>query len=320
MFPIECGLAQFPRFVRDANFDNDKGQQLPPTFRDCDPDPEGIRFGHVLHELTATLTTSEKKLFSSTPKSVDVTRALNLVKAPQKREKISDETPAPIDVGWYRSNGDFFPIETPHFSIRVAMGLSKPNHVSSPNADFTIRIQFPSIAQIGQPIPVSINLLQDTELLPDSALQPGVLLRRLSLQLQTVTLVRGSYGKALADTQRDTHCWDSTQTVLSCVFGQALKLTGDVLDLRDFADLMIEPNVVPSFKTFNVARQYYLSATFVIVASGKTSQPTSTERSLIVITGKENADTVGGEASGSRNTESSGSVMEEQLPAYEAQS
>ena len=39
--------------------------------------------------------------------------------------------------------------------------------------------------------------------------------------------------------------------------------------LKNFADMRLEAEVTPSSKTFNIARQVYLSAIVVLVASGK---------------------------------------------------
>ena len=343
MVPLDCALAQSSRFVKDSNFDDDKDQRLPPSFKDHDPDPDAVYYGNILHELIATFTSSKNKLFSSSPKVLEKRYSLDLVQVPAAKIPSEPVTSSANDVSWYRSDGDFFPIQTHSTGFRAAVGLSKPQSKPSPDADFTVRFQFPSTAQIGQPLLVSVAVLQEanSKSYPSPSSLPEILLRRATFHLQTFTLVRGTYGKALEDLRRDTHSWDKSQIVLNCVFGQPIKLTtptpkssstrdaavaASITDLRHFADLTFEPKegeaaVMPSVKTFNVSRVYYLSATFMIVVDGKTSQPVTSGRSRLAVIGREADDIRGSATRDTGNAHPLGTVVdvEEQLPAYVAQ-
>lgn len=297
----------------------------------------------ILRELIATLTSSKHKLFSSSPKVFEKRYSLNVVQSPADKIPSEPVTPSTTDVSWYRTDSEFFPIQTHSMGFRAAVDLFKPQSRPSPDADFTVRFQCPSTAQISQPLPVCVAVLQksnsQSKTSPHSL--PEILLRRVTFHLQIVILVRGTYGKALEDTRRDTHSCDKSQTVLNCVLGQPIKLTtpttkssstrdaavaASAKDLLQAADLTFEPKegemaVMPSFKTFNVSRVYYLSATFMIVMDGKTSQPVTTERSLIAVIGREND---GIRSPAARDTDYARPLRsivdtEEQLPAYVAQ-
>lgn len=133
------------------NPDDGKDQQLPPSFKDHDPDPDGICFGEILHELLARLTTSKKKLFSSAPRILGAKRSICLLLIP--RPSVPRQTLATTDVRWYHRNSDIFPIEPPRVGLQVVVGLTKPTSLPPPNIDSIIRFLFLSPAQNGQPIP-----------------------------------------------------------------------------------------------------------------------------------------------------------------------
>lgn len=57
----------------------------------------------------------------------------------------------------------------------------------------------------------------------------------------------------------------------------------------------------------------------MIMAYGRMSQPTKTQRSLVAITGREYGVAIGGETIGTGSTRWSGAIVDEQLPACDAQ-
>ena len=162
----------------DSDFEDGKDWSLPPTFKDSDLDPEGVRYSLVSRELAAILLLHKKTMFSSAHKIVQIARILKDIRPEVVRMKTtSEDISSSKDVGWFRINNDIFPTDARANVLRASPNVANPLKASMPEAEFIIRIHF----QTDQLLPLSMNLLQDTQS-SCSALSPEILLRRLSLQ------------------------------------------------------------------------------------------------------------------------------------------
>lgn len=148
-------------------------------------------------------------------------------------------------------------------TIKERLKLKPPSTEHLPKAVFTIRVQTPSAAVIGQPLPLLLHIVFD----PNASTVPPPIyhVKRVSIHLCEETYIAGLKRAGETESVR----WTQEITLREKEFDAKRPRFEGHLDLRDGMDTTIPHDVTPTFKTFNIARTYSLKVYVRLECCGK---------------------------------------------------
>lgn len=270
-FPVDCSAAQndSPYTSPLSPFNPDCNQPLPPSFTAVSDDNDPREAISIVYELQATLLLSSTTGYHS---NNSIQRLeLNLY-APRNKEQPGLECTNRVQRLTCQTL-DLLPEEQREtvkqpLRLRERLGLrSAPtNHL--PKAVFDVKLQALSSAIIGEALPIFLHIEYDLE---SSTIQtpPTVHLRKVAVWLRedTSMLVPNVFAAA---GEKELARWFKASRIAARDFDKESTLVNGVLDIRNIMDLRLKDDLIPTLKTFNIARSYDTKTNVVLECAGKT--------------------------------------------------
>ena len=148
-------------------------------------------------------------------------------------------------------------------TIKERLKLKPPSIEHLPKAVFEIRIQTPSAATIGQPLPLMLHIGYN---LDASTVPPPIFhLRRVTIHLCEETSI---WGLRRAGEHESTR-WTKEIMLQGKEFETSRPRVEGHLDIRRVMDTIVNHDLSPTFKTFNIARTYSLKVFVRLECAGK---------------------------------------------------
>ena len=253
ILPFNCNLIETSSMSSSSLFNTDPDQPLPTSFKD-----DSVQGGScsIVYELQATLLppamdrhhtnkvcTKKVEIFVDRGRSMEqpvyifntksATFTLrSLLLLPREERELAYRPP----------------------TIKEKLKLKTPSTEHIPKAVFTIRVQTPSAAVVGQPLPLTLHIDYDAN---SSTVTPPVFhVKRVSIHLCEETYITGLKRGGQTESVR----WTQEHTIHEKRLEIKRPRIIEHLDLRTVMDTAIPHHVTPTFKTFNIARTYSLKA------------------------------------------------------------
>ena len=155
--------------------------------------------------------------------------------------------------------------ETAHrpLTIKEKLKLRPPSTEHLPKAVFKGKVQTPSAAVIGQPVPLMLHI--DYDLAASTVPPPIFHLKRVVILLCKETSISSVNRNGEHESPR--HAKEFTLQVKE--FETRRPRVEEHLDLRTVMDTAIDPNFPPTFKTFNIGRTYSLKVYISLLCASK---------------------------------------------------
>lgn len=267
-FPTDCEYSQTENFEGASLFNSDRNQPLPPSFTDTNTTDKAS----VVYELSVELLAPGFRGYYMEGSFVQK-QTLDLCTQRNVREPTLQYTLH--SKSFVHRSLEFLPAAEREFhkrpmTIGQKLGLKPPSAQHYPKASFQVTILMPSVAVIDQPLPLMLHVDHDSE--HSAAETPPIIhLKQMQVWLRAETSICGMTHKSLKLNLAKDHeqtSW-SVDSILACKsFDKAVPRVQH-LDLRKIMDLKLDPSLVPTFKTFNVARTYSLRVGARIECAGK---------------------------------------------------
>ena len=196
-------------------------------------------------------------------------------------------------------------------TIKEKLRLKLPSTKQPPKAVFTIRVQTPSDAILGQQLPLMLHVEYNEN--ASTALLPVFYLKEVSIHLREETSIwwLKSYNQEIVLQKKSFSI-------------QRPRVNGP-LDLRRVMDTIIDHDLTPTFETFNLARSYSLKASVRLECAGKERLVVGDYKPLTIHTREYDSQTIGHhEAAPVINEEETGPpppyhvAAQEAVPEYSA--
>ena len=152
-------------------------------------------------------------------------------------------------------------------SLSQKLGFRSIDTDHQPKASFTATVFVPTMAVIGQPIPLMLYINHHTEM--STVLSPIVNLTKVQVFLLIETSICSIKHKSIK-CKHDQTVWTNNVQIASKDFRVSPPQVEN-LDLREIMDLTLDPGLPPTFKSFNIARTYSLKVACTISCGGKFS-------------------------------------------------
>ena len=260
--PLDCSAFQRDSLPSSPPFNSDPNQPLPISFRDHNAQ-DGLC--SIVYELQATLVplskdgcytsegcTEKVEIRVYRPRNIEqpnfifntksatfVHRSLLLL--PREERKLAHRPP----------------------TIKERLGLTTPSVEHLPKAVFDIRVQTPSAAAIGQPLPLILHVGYNLEA---STVDPPIFhLKRITIHLCEETSI---WGLKRAGEHGSTR-WTKEVMLQEKEFDTPRLEVEGHLDIRRVMDTMVKHDLSPTFRTFNIARTYLLKVFVRLECAGK---------------------------------------------------
>ena len=148
-------------------------------------------------------------------------------------------------------------------TITERLKLKTPSIEHLPKAVFDIRVQTPSAAAIGQPLPLILHVGFNLEA---STVPPPIFhLKKITIYLCEETSI---WGLKRAGEHESTH-WTKEIMLQEKEFEISRPRVEGHLDIRRVMNTMVNHNLSPTFRTFNIARTYSLKVFVRLECAGK---------------------------------------------------
>lgn len=260
--PLDCSASQRPQFPITSFFNLDPNQPLPVSFVD-----DNVQGGScsIVYELQATLVSPLKDGYYTNEgciKKVEIS-----VYKPRRMEQ--------PDFNFNTKSASFthrslllLPREERELAdrpltIKEKLKLKPPSDEHLPKAVFTIKVQAPSAAVIGQSLPLMLHVEHDARA---STVPPPIFhLKRVTIYLCEETFI---WGLTRAGESTFTR-WTKEIMLQEKEFQTRLPRVEEHLDLRKVMDTTVHHDLAPTFKTFNTARTYSLKVFVRLECAGK---------------------------------------------------
>ena len=249
--PLDCSASQRDSVASSSYFNSDPNQPLPVSLAD-----DNIQGGScsVVYELQATLMSPPKDGYYTNEgciKKVEV-----FVFRPRSIERPSFNFNTKSATFTYRSLL-LLPREQRELAhrpltIKEKLKLKSPSIEHLPKAVFEIRVQTPSVAVIGQPLPLMLHVDYNTDV---STVPPPIFhLKRVTIHLCEETSILGFKRAGGNECTR----WTKEITLHEKEFEARKTRVEGHLDLNKVMETAVHHHLIPTFKTFNIARTYSL--------------------------------------------------------------
>ena len=263
-FPMDCSQAETENFETGPFFNIDRNQQLPASFTN----DEGFDKALIIYELKTELLVPDENGYHM-QESFFQTLSLNLHSPRTVQEPLVGFSL--ISNSFSHQSIELLPPSQRDFhrrplTMKQRLGLTSVVKDRLPKACFTATVLVPSVAVIGWPLPLMLHIDHDVE--NSTIISPPIIyLRKLQVFLRTETSICGM--KHLAMTSDfDQGGWTSSAKIVDIRFSRNLPRV-EHLDLRGIMDLNVVPDLLPTFKTFDIARTYSLRVSAIVECAEK---------------------------------------------------
>ncbi len=267
-FPTDCEHSQTENFEGTPFFDSDRSQPLPPSFTDYDL----LDKASVVYELSVELLAAGFSGYIMEGSFVQK-QVLNLYTQRNVREPSVQYVSNSKTI--IRQGLELLPPAEREFhkrpmTIAQKLGLKPMSVERYPKAAFEATILMPSVAIVDQPLPLMLHIDHNPN--HSTAASPPVIhLKQVQVWLRAETSFCGMTHKTMKlETAKD--CAQNSWTVLSVIARKDFEKASpgvEHLDLRKVVDLRLDPSLIPTFRTFNIARTYSLNVGARIECAGK---------------------------------------------------
>ena len=260
--PLNCSLLHGDFFASSQSFNSDPNQPLPISF--VDDNGQGGSCS-IVYELQATLLSPLKDGYYTTE---GCTKKVELsLYRPRRIEQPNFTFNDKCATFTYRSllllpRGERESAHRP-LTIKEKLKLKSPSTEHLPKAVFTIRVQTPSAAVIGKPLPLVLHVEYDVD--SSDVPQPIFHLKGVSIHLCEETSIWGLKRVGELESNR----WTQEITLQEKFFQIRRPRVEQHLDLRAVMDTTIRHDVTPTFKNFSIARSYSLKVFVRLECAGK---------------------------------------------------
>ena len=262
ILPLDCSASQRDSLASSSCFNSDPNQPLPISFAD-----ENVQGGScsIVYELQATLKPPTKNGYytgEGCTKNVEI--------SVYKPRNIQQPIPSynTKRAAFIHRSLILLPREERELAhrpltIKEKLKLKSPSTEHLPKAVFEIRVQTPSAAIIGHPLPLMLHV--DYNLEASTVPPPNFHLRRVTIYLCEET---SSWGLNRAG-GHDSARWTKEIPLQEKEFETRRPRVEEHLDLRKVMDTKIHHDLTPTFKTFNITRTYSLKVYVRLECAGK---------------------------------------------------
>lgn len=269
--PVDCNAVQNdgPPAPPLSVFNTDHNQPLPPSlsiFSDENTPRDAVSIVYELQAMIDSLSTT-----GSYPASCIKRLGLSLY-APRNKEQAGLECTYKIQRITCQTL-DLFPEENRELAkrplrLREKLGFrSVPtNHL--PKAVFDAKLQTLSSAIIGAPLPIFLHLDYDVG---SSTLRipPAVYLKKVAVWLREDTSMLVPKPGPVSGEQEQAG-WMKAPQLAAQDLDKGIPLVDGFLDMRKIIDLTLKDDLIPTFRTFNIARSYETKVNVTLECAGKT--------------------------------------------------
>lgn len=260
--PLHCSTSQRDPSTFSSCFNSDPNQPLPISFVN-DNVQDGS--GSIVYELQATLMSPPKDGYYTNEGCT--TKVEICVYKPRSVERPNFTFNTKSAIFTYRSllllPRDDRELAHRPLTIKEKLKLKPLSTEHLPKAVFKIRVQTPSTAIIGQPLPLMLNV--DYDLVASTVPSPIFNLKRVSIHLCKETSIWGTK----RDGGHESTRWTKEITLQEQEFETRRPRVQEHLDLRKVMDTAVYHDLTPTFKTFNIARTYSLKVYVRLECAGK---------------------------------------------------
>lgn len=270
-FPVNCNAVQNEGLPASplSLFNTDKDQPLPPSFSAFSKDSNSRDAISIVYELQATLlsrstigyrpTTCFKRLELDfyVPRSIERPG----LECTRKTQRITCQTL------------DLFPEEHRETAkrplrLREKLGLKSAPIDHLPKSVFDAKLQILSAAIIGEPLPIFLHIDYDLESSTIPA-PPAVYLKKVAVWFreETSMLVPSPFSTV---GEQELAGWMKESQLAMQDFDKERLLVNGFLDMRKIINLTMKDDLIPTFKTFNIARSYGIKVDVTLQCAGKT--------------------------------------------------
>lgn len=260
--PSNCSQSEGDLVVYSPYFNSEPNQPLPISMKDDNGQGGSCS---IVYELKATLWSPLKD--DSYTNESSTQRMEILVHRPRRTEQPTFDFNTKSAAFTYQSLL-LLPKEKRELvhrplTIKEKLKLKPPSTDHLPKAVFTIRVQTPSAAVIGQPLPLMLHV--DYDVKSSTVPRPVFHLRRVSFHLCEETSIWDLKGVGDLESSR----WTRQITLQKKEFKSQGPRVEEHLDLRNVMDTAIKRDVTPTLKTYNIARAYALKVFVGLECSGE---------------------------------------------------
>ena len=269
-FPVNCnGVQNDTSSVHvSSDFNADHDQPLPPSLSTTSGEADSRGCASIIYDLQATLLSLSKTGYHA---ATCIKRLeLNLyvprnteqpgLECVNKTQRIICQTLDLLPKGQRES------AKRP-LGLREKLGLKSVPTDHLPKAEFDAKLQTPSSAIIGQPLPIFLYVDYDLDKSTIEA-PPAVYLKRVAVWFREVTSMLVPKPSSLP-MQQEQAGWTNGVQIAAQNFDKDLPLVNGCLDMRKVVNLTLKDDLVPTMKTFNIARSYGLKVTMTLECAGK---------------------------------------------------
>ena len=262
ILPFTCDFIERSSISSSSFFNTDPNQPLPTTFKH-----DSVQGGScsIVYELTATLLSPIRDGYytndaRTTKMEVQLDRARSIE---QPVYNFNIKSAAFTHRSLLLLPREERELARRPLTIKEKLKLKTPSTEHLPKAVFTIRVQTPSAAVVGQPLPLIIHIDYDAKA---STVPPPLFhVKGVSIHLCEETYIADLKGDGESEAVR----WTQEITLHETRFEAKRPRIEERLDLRYVMDTAIPHHVTPTFKTFNIARTYSLKVYVRLASPGK---------------------------------------------------
>ena len=260
--PLDCSASQRDSTPSSPPFNPDPNQPLPTSFKDHNAQDGSCS---IVYELQASLVPSSKDGYYTSQGCIEkvevhVYRPRNIQ---QPNFIFNTKSATFVHRSLLLLPGEERKLAHRPLTIKERLGLKTPSIEHLPKAVFDIRVQTPSAATIGQPLPLILHVGYNLE---TSTVPPPIFhLKRLSIHLCEETSIWGLKRVGEHESTR----WTKEIMLQGKEFETPRPRVQGHLDLRQVMDTMVNHDLSPTFKTFNIARTYSLKVFVRLECAGK---------------------------------------------------
>ena len=269
-FPFDCNAVQHdgPAAPPLSLFNTDHNQPLPPSVSTFSEEKNSREAVSIIYELQATLLSPSTTRYY--PVSYVKRLELNLY-TPRNREQPGLECTNRIQRITCQTSG-LFPEEQRELAkrplrLREKLGLKSACTDHLPKATFDAKLQTLSSAIIGEPLPIFLHIDYRLETSPFRA-PPPVHLKKVAVWFRESTSMLVPKPGRVAGEQEQAG-WIKSYQLAAQDFDKEILLVNGCLDMRKIMDLTLKDDLIPTFKTFNLARFYGTKVNVTLECAGK---------------------------------------------------
>ena len=262
VFPLDCSSSQRDSFASSPYFNSDPNQPLPISFVD---DNDQVGSCSIVYELQATLLSAPKDGYYT---NEGCTKKIEMsVYRSRTIEQPNSNFNTKSATFTYRSllllpRQERVLAHRP-LTIKEKLKLKPPSTEHLPKAVFEIRVQTPSAAVIGRPLPLMLHVDYD---LDASTVPPPIFhLKRVTIHLCEETSIWSFRRVGEIESTR----WTEEITLQDKQFETRKPRVEEHLDLRQVMDTIFRQDLTPTLKTFNIVRTYSLKVFVRVECAGK---------------------------------------------------